>query len=126
MHPFKAFTLLLSLTGLAGMARADAIDDYVRAEMTRQKIPGVALAVMRKGHIERVAGYGIANLEHQVPVHPDTLFKSGAVGMQFSAVLAMLLVEDGKLKLDESITHYLPQAPRSWSAVTIRQLLIHT
>lgn len=118
--------VLIILAGLPGMARADAIDDYVRGEMALRAIPGVAVAVLRHGRIERAQGYGIANIEHQVPVHPDTMFKSGAVGMQFTALAAMLLVEDGKLGLDESIARYLPQAPAAWKRVTIRQLLNHT
>lgn len=126
MH--RVWTYVVAMTGLLfpAMADADTIDDYIRAEMARRDIPGLALAVMRHGRIDRVQGYGVANLEHQVPVHPDTLFKSGAVGMQFTAVLAMLLVEEGKLDLDASIARYLPDAPAAWRPVTIRQLLNHT
>ncbi|QKS01163.1 beta-lactamase family protein [Sphingomonas sp. CL5.1] len=105
---------------------ADPVDDYVQAEMTRHHVPGLALAIMRHGQLVRAQGYGYANIEHSVPVHPDTLFKSGAIGMQFTAVAAMLLVEDGKLGLDTSIRAYLPQAPRSWAPITIRNLLNHT
>jgi CubicO group peptidase (beta-lactamase class C family) len=88
--------------------------------------PGLALAIMRHGQLVRVQGYGLANLEHSVPVHPDTIFKSGALGMQFTAVAAMLLVEDGKLSLDDSVRKYLPEAPRTWAPITIRTLLNHT
>lgn len=109
-----------------GGLRADTIDDYVNAEMARQHIPGVTLAVVRNGRVERAQGYGLANLEHHVPVHPDTLFKTGAVGMQFTAVAVMMLVEDGKIGLDESVRTYLPNTPRSWQAITIRNLLNHT
>ena len=111
---------------LPGGLRADTIDDYVTAEMARRHIPGVALTVVRNGRIERVQGYGFANLEHQVPMHPDTLFKTGAVGMQFTAVAVMLLVEEGKIGLDDSVRKYLPNTPRSWQPITIRNLLNHT
>jgi CubicO group peptidase (beta-lactamase class C family) len=121
----KVFAVLL-LAGLTGSVRADAIDDYINAEIARQNIPGLALAIMRHGQPVRVQGYGFANLEHYVPVHPDTLFKSGALGMQFTAVAAMLLVEDGKLSLDDSVRKYLPDAPRTWAPITIRTLLNHT
>lgn len=107
-------------------AQADTVDDYVRAQMDRHRIPGVAIAVMHRGQLVRTQGYGVANLEHGVPVHPDTLFKSGALGMQFTAVATMLLIEDGTLRLDESIRTYLPNAPRSWAPITIRQLLNHS
>lgn len=107
-------------------AHADPVDDYVHAQMVRYRVPGIAIAVMHHGQLVRAQGYGIANLEHAVPVHPDTLFKSGALGMQFTAIAAMLLVEDGTLRLDASVRTYLPAAPRSWAPITIRQLLNHS
>ena len=117
---------VLLLACFAGGARADAIDDYINTELARQHIPGLALAVMRHGQPIRMQGYGIANLEHGVPVHPDTVFQSGALGKQFTAIAIMLLVEDGKLALDESVRKYLPDAPATWAPITVRQLLNHT
>ncbi len=125
----KILLLLLiavPLAGFSGGLKADAIDDYINAEMARQQVPGLALAVLRHGRLERVDGYGFANLEHHVPVHPETVFKSGALGKQFTAVAVMLLVEEGKVELDESIRTYLPEAPQSWASITVRQLLNHT
>jgi len=122
----KKILAVLLFAGFAAGVRADAIDDYIHAEIARQHIPGLSLAIMRHGQLQRVQGYGLANLELQVPVHPDTLFQTGAIGKQFTAVAVMLLVEDGKLRLDESIRKYLPDAPRSWAPITIRQLLNHT
>ncbi|HET8623290.1 MAG TPA: serine hydrolase domain-containing protein, partial [Gemmatimonadales bacterium] len=71
-------------------------------------------------------GYGFANIEHRVPVKPETIFQSGSLGKQFTAAAVMLLVEDGKLRLDESIRSYLPDAPKAWQPITIRHLLTHT
>lgn len=107
-------------------ASADAIDDYIQAEMQQQQIPGLALGIVRDGALVRAQGYGYANLEHRVPVHVDTVFQSGSIGKQFTAVAVMLMVEDGKLALDASIHDYLPEAPPSWAAITTRQLLNHT
>lgn len=120
----QAFALLVAIfpTG----ARADAIDDYVQAQMARQHVPGLAIAIIQHGRIARTQGYGLANLELSVPVHPDTVFKSGAVGMQFTAAAVMLLVEDGKIGLDDPIRRFLPNAPQSWAPITIRHLLNHT
>lgn len=117
---------VLLFAGFAGGLRADAIDDYINTEIARRNVPGFALVIMRHGRLVRAQGYGFANLEHHVPVHPDTLFKTGAVGKQFTAVAVMLLVEDGKLRLDESVRTYLPDAPRTWAPITVRQLLDHT
>src|SRR5688572_29206851 len=59
---------------------APAIDAFVAAERERQRIPGVAVAVIHKGKIVRAAGYGLANVEHQEPVRAETIFQSGSVG----------------------------------------------
>lgn len=120
------FLAVFVFAGFAGVLRADAIDDYINTEIAGRNVPGFALAVMRHGQLVRAQGYGFANIEHRVPVHPDTLFKTGAVGKQFTAVAVMLLVEDGKLRLDESVRTYLPDAPRAWAPITVRQLLNHT
>ena len=105
---------------------SDAVAQYVNAEMARQHIPGVALLVARNGEIVRAEGFGFANVELQVPVKPETLFQSGSVGKQFTATAIMMLVEEGKIGLDDSITKYLPEAPPAWKPVTIRHLLTHT
>ncbi len=107
-------------------AYADDIDDFVNQELARQQVPGVAVGIMQHGQLVRAAGYGFANIEHRVPVHPDTIFQSGSIGKQFTAVAVMLLVEDGKVKLDESIRSYLPKAPKTWQPITVRHMLTHT
>lgn len=70
--------------------------------------------------------FGSSNLEHAVPVTRSTLFQSGSLGKQFTAVAVMLQVEDGKLALDDSITRFFPEAPPSWKPITVRHLLTHT
>ncbi|MBV9724999.1 MAG: beta-lactamase family protein [Gammaproteobacteria bacterium] len=102
------------------------VDGFVLAEMQRQKVPGVAVGVLSKGEVAAAKGYGDSNVELAVPVSAQTVFQSGSVGKQFTAVAVMLQVEDGKLALDDSITKYLPDAPASWRPVTVRHLLTHT
>lgn len=111
---------------LAQDALAARVDDFVRAEMLRQRVPGVSLAVVRDGRVVLAKGYGYANVEHQVPVRPETVFQSGSVGKQFTAAAVMMLVEEGKLGLDEKIGRYLGGVPASWSDITVRHLLTHT
>ena len=94
-------------------AQTDAIDDYVKTEMTRQKIPGIALLVSRGGEVIRAQGYGMANLELQVPVKTETIFQSGSVGKQFTATAIMMLVEEGKIGLEDPLTKYFPDAPKA-------------
>jgi N-acyl-D-amino-acid deacylase len=109
----------------AGEARALAIDGFARAEMERQKIPGLAVGIVDKGVIT-ARGYGYANVEHMAPVTEETIFQSGSLGKMFTATAVMLLVEDGKVALSDPITKYFPGAPASWGPITVRHLLTHT
>jgi CubicO group peptidase (beta-lactamase class C family) len=119
--------LLLSATAATQSTgtHTDAIDRYVTAEMQREHIPGVALLISRDGKVERAQGFGFANVEHQVPVKPETIFQSGSVGKQFTAMAVMMLVEEGKLSLEDPITKFFKDAPPAWKQVTVRHLLSH-
>jgi CubicO group peptidase (beta-lactamase class C family) len=117
---------LLLAASNAIAAESDPVDRSVRAEMERQHIPGLALLVSRNGQAVRKEGYGLANVELKVPVSPETLFQSGSVGKQFTATAVMMLVERGKIGLDDPLTKYFPGGPSWWKQVTIRQLLSHT
>ncbi len=114
------------LCSAVGFAQTDAVDDFVKSEMARQHIPGVALLVSHAGHPVLTKGYGMANLELEVPVKPETIFQSGSVGKQFTATAVMMLVEDGKIGLEDPLTKFFPDAPATWKQVTIRELLSHT
>ncbi len=105
---------------------SDEVAQYVKTEMARQHIPGIAVLVSRSGEIVRAQGFGFSNVELQVPVKPETLFQSGSVGKQFTATAIMMLVEEGKISLDDPITKYFPDAPANWKPVTVRNLLSHT
>ncbi len=117
--------LLLTVTA-AGLCHADQIDDFVRAEIRRQRIPGAAVAVVRDGKITKSKGYGVADLDHDVPVTPDTVFALASITKQFTATLVMMLVEQGKVKLDDDISLYLDEPPVTWKGITVRNLLNHT
>src|SRR6185295_19419955 len=75
------------------------VDEYINIEMQRQRIPGLSLAVIKDGQPILNKSYGLSNVEHQVPVKPETVFQSGSIGKQFTATAVMILVEDGKLSL---------------------------
>jgi CubicO group peptidase (beta-lactamase class C family) len=111
---------------LAQSSLNSAVADYVKAEMERQHIPGLALLVTRDGKVVRSEGFGLANVELQVPVKPETIFQSGSVGKQFTATAVMMLVEAGKIGLNDPLTKYFLDAPPSWKNVTVRELLSHT
>jgi CubicO group peptidase (beta-lactamase class C family) len=110
----------------AGVPPTDDVARFVRTEMGRQKIPGLALLVSRSGRVIRAEGYGLSNVELQTPVKPETVFQSGSVGKQFTATAVMMLVEAGKLSLDDPLSKFFSPAPAWWKQVTVRELLSHT
>jgi CubicO group peptidase (beta-lactamase class C family) len=103
----------------------ERVDAFVAGQMRTQKVPGIALAIVKDG-VVMTRGYGESNVEHHVPVTPATIFQSGSVGKQFTATAVMLLVEEGRISLEDSITRYLPDAPAAWQPIRIRHLLTHT
>jgi CubicO group peptidase (beta-lactamase class C family) len=121
-----ALLLVSSVNRASAADQTDAVDEYVRTEMAKQHIPGLALLVSRGGQVIRAQGYGMANVELQVPVKPETIFQSGSVGKQFTATAVMMLVEEGKIGLEDPLTKFFPDAPATWKQVTIRELLSHT
>jgi CubicO group peptidase (beta-lactamase class C family) len=124
----RPFILLLAFVSFAwAQPSVEAgIDAFIKAEMERQKTPGVSVAVVKGGKPLIVKGYGLANVEHNVPVKPETIFQSGSVGKQFTAFAVMMLVEEGKIGLDDPLSNYLPEVPETWKPLTIRRLLTHT
>jgi CubicO group peptidase (beta-lactamase class C family) len=102
------------------------VDASVEAQRKAQKIPGVGLAVCRDGKLLKASGYGLANVELDVPVTPETIFQTGSVGKQFTSMAVMMLVEEGKIGLDDKLSKYIPASPAAWKDVSIRHLLTHT
>jgi CubicO group peptidase (beta-lactamase class C family) len=93
--------------------------------MREQGIPGVAVGVVRHGRAVFLKGFGVATLEHAVPVRPETRFQIGSIGKQFTAVAVMLLAREGRLGLDDPLAKYLPEIPPAWDGVTLRRMLNH-
>ena len=122
--PIAASLLLASLVVHA--QTPDPVDAYVQSEMQRRHIPGLALLVIREGKVIKQQGYGLANVELEVPVKPETIFQSGSMGKQFTATAIMMLVEEGKVSLDDPLTKFFPDAPSAWKNVKVRHLLSHT
>ena len=119
------FALVLLLTATVAV-RADKVDDYVKAEMQKQHIPGLSLAVIRDGKIIKVEGYGLANVELNVPARAETVYKIGSVSKQFIAAGIILLIQEGRISLDDKISKFLEGTPDTWKEITVRHLLTHT
>src|SRR6185503_11021224 len=116
---------------LAQMSREDRatavkVDRVVNQQMLANKIPGVSLAILRKGKIILLKSYGLANVEHQVPVKPETIFQSGSLGKQFTAAAVMILAQENKRSLHDKVSKYFPDLPATWKDITIYHLLTHT
>ena len=111
-------------------ARADlvaGIDSIVNAALAQPgSAPGLSVAVVQGGDTLVMKGYGLADVEHQMPVTDRTVFRIGSVTKQFTAAAVMKLVEEGKISLDATIADYLPDYPEPGRNVTIHQLLNHT
>jgi N-acyl-D-aspartate/D-glutamate deacylase len=123
-HPTLACFLVCAT--LLSAQSGDPIDAIVMAQMSSQRIPGIAVAVIRRGEILKSKGYGLANVELGVPVTDETIFQSGSVGKQFTAAAVMLLVEDGVLSLSDALKKFYPDGPAAWNPITVRHLLTHT
>jgi CubicO group peptidase (beta-lactamase class C family) len=126
MKRIEVSLLLASFLLLVPIASAtDRAGDFVNGYLKRKQIPGCAVMVRLNGKVVLSAGYGIANLEHGVRVTPPTVFQSGSMGKQFTAMAVMMLVEERKLALEDPISKHLT-VPSSWSSITVRHLLTHT
>jgi CubicO group peptidase (beta-lactamase class C family) len=126
MRSVKFFLLgVLLFTAMARIAAADRVSDFVNAYLKKKQVPGCAVMVRHNGKVVLLRGYGIANLEHGVRVTPQTVFQSGSIGKQFTAMAIMILIEEKKLALEDPISKYL-DVPENWSAIRVRHLLTHT
>lgn len=88
--------------------------------------PGCALGVVRDGGLVYSKGYGLASLEHGVPLTPQSVFDIGSVAKQFTAASILLLAQDGKLSLDDDVRKFVPEMPDYGTPITLRHLLHHT
>jgi CubicO group peptidase (beta-lactamase class C family) len=118
-----------SATHAAPLRRwADAVEQgrrIVRAGLVEQNLPGLSVAVGAGGAIVWAEGFGWADLENQVPVAPDTRFRIGTASTALTSAAVGLLLEKGRLKLDEKIQTYVPEFPEKQWPVTLRQLMGH-
>ena len=107
---------------------ADAVQQarqIVRAALSEQNLPGLSVAVGAGGDLVWAEGFGWADLEKRVPVAPETLFRIGTASKALTSTAVGLLLEEGRLKLDDEIQTYVPEFPEKPWPVTLRQLMGH-
>ena len=115
--------LLYATLAVSVSAQSEKVDELIKDEMQKRKIPGLSIAVVKNGEVIKAQGYGLANIELNVPATPETIYQSGSVGKQFTSAAVMLLVEEGKINLDDRISKYLDNTPELWKDITVRHLL---
>jgi CubicO group peptidase (beta-lactamase class C family) len=107
------------------LADAGRVEALLRREMRERRIPGLQVAVVRRGRIALLRSLGVANLQDSVPVGDRSVFAINSCTKAFTGVAVMQLVEEGELDLSAPASAYLGGLPAAWRAVTVRQLLTH-
>jgi CubicO group peptidase (beta-lactamase class C family) len=100
--------------------------DKVFAKWDSTTSPGCALSVIKDGQIIYMRGYGMADLDHDIPINPETVFHVASISKQFTAAAILLLVQERKLSLDDDVRKYITELPDFGTRITIRHLIHHT
>ncbi len=132
--PFRRLLVVVIVVGVVNACHggassqrvADTEIDALFAEWNMPDSAGCGVGVNRNGTMVFERGYGMANLEQKVPITPATIFDPASIAKPFTALSVMLLVEQGKLSLDDEVWKYVPEWVNRQDRVTIRHLLAHT
>ena len=100
--------------------------DKLFADFDRPDSAGCALGIYKDGRIVYERGYGSADLEHDVPITPDSVFYAGSVSKQFTALAAALAIKQGLFGLDDDVRRFVPELPAYEAPITVRHLIHHT
>lgn len=119
-------TSLCSANERPGDAQVAEEVDAILAEEFKDGLPGAAAIVVTDGRVIFRKGYGLANVELGVPMRPEMVFQVGSVTKQFTSAAILMLVEQGKISLNDDFRHYLPEYPDKGAPITVEHLLTHT
>ncbi|HEY0018456.1 MAG TPA: serine hydrolase domain-containing protein [Longimicrobium sp.] len=111
---------------IAAQRDPDARVDSIFAAWNNPQSAGCAVGVAQNGRTVLSRAYGSANLEHDIPNTPETVFEAGSVSKQFTAAAIVLLARQGKLSLDDDVRRHVPEVPDYGTPITLRHLLNHT
>lgn len=128
LKPLLAVIVLLILSSHAVSYAQNLeanIDSLLRAKYP-SNAPGAVFLIAKNGHVIYKKAFGLANLELNVPMKPDNVFEIGSMTKQFTAISILMLMENGKLDLDDPITKFIPDYPTNGNKITIHHLLTHT
>lgn len=99
--------------------------DEIFAEWDKKDSPGVAVGIIKDGKLIYKRGYGLADLENNIPITSETAFYIGSTSKQFTAMCVALLEEEGKISIEDDIRKYLPELPQYEKTITVRHLIHH-
>ena len=114
-----------SICSFGQIKESQAIDS-IFTEWNKTNVPGCALGIMKEGKLIYAKGYGMANMEYDIPNSASSVFRIGSTSKQFTAACIVLLAEQEKLNLDNTLNQYFPDFPEYAKRITIRNLLNHT
>jgi CubicO group peptidase (beta-lactamase class C family) len=125
-----AVGILLATGAVVGLrlpiGMPQTVDEAVLAQLGEDHLPGAWVVVIQNGRVVKCVAYGLQNVEPKTPMQTTTYMHIGSVGKMFTAACVMRLVEEGKLKLDDSLASFFAGSPAWWKDVTIRHLLNQT
>ncbi len=119
------FISLFSMAAAGQLSQSQAIDSLF-SEWDKPGSPGCALGIIQDGQLVYTKGYGLANMEYDIPITPSSVFRIGSTSKQFTAACIVLLAEKGKLDLDDTLKDFFPDFPGYAGEITVRHLLNHT
>jgi CubicO group peptidase (beta-lactamase class C family) len=126
----KKYFLLLFLISFTvysfGQIKESQAIDSIFTEWNKTDVPGCALGIIREGKLIYAKGYGMANMEYDIPNAASSVFRIGSTSKQFTAASIVLLAEKDKLTLDDNLKSLFPDFPEYAKKITIRHLLNHT
>lgn len=128
MKIFLKSFIVLFLMGCSGLS-AQSLEtkmDQLIASKFKPETPGAVFLAVKKGKVVYRKAFGMANLEMGVQMQPEFVFEIGSMTKQFTAVAVLMLAEQGKLKLDDEITKFIPDYPTNGNTITLHHLLTHT
>jgi len=127
---FTSVVFLFLLTGLFSSSvkaqNTEAVMDQIIESVYKPGEPGATVLVAKNGKVVYRKAFGMANLELNVPMKPEMVFEIGSITKQFTAVAVLMLMEQGKLSLNDDITKFIPDYPTQGHKITIHHLLTHT
>ena len=119
----RLLTCAFLLWTIVPAAWADELDRAIDAEMARQQVPGLTLAVVRQGRIVRLDAHGFGDLEWRARATPDTRFEIASISKMFTGAAVRILMDEGRLDLETPIRRYFDGLPDSWAGMKVRHLL---